>query len=64
MEDKYKAQKKYAKTNIKKLSCSFNKDFVDQFKDACETLGVTQAQIIRQAMQDTIDQVQKKDRKD
>ena len=29
MEDKYKAQKKYAKSNVKKLSCSFNKEFVE-----------------------------------
>lgn len=60
MEDKYKAQKKYAKSNIKKLSCSFNKDFVEQFVEACHALGITQAQVVREAMQNTIDQAQKK----
>lgn len=60
MEDKYKAQKKYAKSNIKKLSCSFNKDFVDEFKEACQTLGVTQSQIVREAMQNTIERAKKR----
>lgn len=63
MEDKYKAQKKYAKSNIKKLSCSFNKDFVDEFKEACQTLGVTQSQIVREAMQNTIERAKKKSEK-
>ncbi len=63
MEDKYKAQKKYAKSNIKKLSCSFNKDFVDEFKKACQTLGVTQSQIVREAMQNTIERAKKESEK-
>lgn len=32
IEDKYKAQKKYAKNNIKKLSCSHPAEFVNQFR--------------------------------
>lgn len=60
MEDKYQAQKKYAKKNIKKLSCSFNKEFVDQFRDACKSLDITQSDVIRQAMQVTIDKANKK----
>lgn len=63
MEDKYKAQKKYAKSNIKKLSCSFNKDFVDEFKEAYQTLGVTQSQIVREAMQNTIERAKKESEK-
>lgn len=59
MEDKYQAQKKYAKKNIKKLSCSFNKEFVDQFRDACKSLDITQSDVIRQVMQETIDKAQK-----
>lgn len=59
MEDKYQAQKKYAKKNIKKLSCSFNKEFVDQFRDACKSLDITQSDVIRQVMQKTIDKAQK-----
>lgn len=55
MQDKYLSQKKYAKNNIKKLSCSFQKDFVDEFKESCKALGITQSEVIRKAMQETID---------
>ncbi len=55
MQDKYLSQKKYAKNNIKKLSCSFQKVFVDEFKQACKSLGLTQSEVIRKAMQETID---------
>lgn len=54
-QDKYTAQKKYAKTHIKKLSCSYQATFVDAFKEACGKLGVTQSEIVRRAMQETID---------
>ena len=54
-QDKYAAQKKYAKNNIKKLSCSFQATFVDEFKEACKILGMTQSEVIRKAMQETID---------
>lgn len=50
-QDKYAAQK-----NIKKLSCSFQATFVDEFKNACSALGVTQAEVIRKSMQETINQ--------
>lgn len=55
MQDKYSPQKKYAKNNIKKLSCSYQAKFVDQFKAACATLGITQSEVIRKAMIDTIE---------
>ena len=48
MDDKYKAQKKYAKSHIKKLSCSYPAEFVDAFRDACNTLGVKQSEVIRE----------------
>lgn len=59
-QDKYVAQKKYAKNNIKKLSCSFQTTFVDDFKNACNKLGVTQAEVIRKTMQEVIDKANKK----
>lgn len=55
MEDKYSAQKKYAKNNIKKLSCSFQGTFVDEFRSACLKLNLKQSNIIRKAMQEIID---------
>lgn len=60
MEDKYIAQKKYAKNNIKKLSCSFQKEFVEQFAQSCKTLNIKQSDVIRQAMQEVIDKAAKK----
>ena len=59
MEDKYAAQKKYAKSNIKKLSGSFPREFVDAFAQACRNQGIKQADIIRRAMQEVIDREEK-----
>ena len=56
MDDKYKAQKKYAKSHIKKLGCSYPAEFVDAFRDACNTLGVKQSEVIREAMNKIIEQ--------
>ena len=46
MEDKYKAQKKYAKSNIKKLSCSYQAEFVDSFREACNKVGIKQVELL------------------
>lgn len=59
MEDKYAAQKKYGKKNIKKLGCSFNKDLVDEFAEACRKLNIKQTDVIKKAMQEVIDQANK-----
>jgi hypothetical protein len=61
IEDKYKAQKKYAKNNIKKLSCSYPAEFVNQFKDAWKKLNIKQAEVIRKTMQQVIDEAEKED---
>lgn len=58
-KDKYKAQKAYAKKNIKKLSCSFQKEFVDEFVQACKTLEIKQTDVIKKAMLETIEQAKK-----
>ncbi len=59
MDDKYKAQKKYAKSHIKKLSCSYPAEFVNAFRDACNTLGVKQSEVIRETMNKIIEQANK-----
>lgn len=59
MEDKYKAQKKYAKKKIKKLSCSYPAEFVEEFRDACNKLNIKQAEVIRKTMQAVIDKANK-----
>lgn len=63
MEDKYKAQKEYAKKNIKKLSCSFPKEFVETFAQACRDQGIKQADVIRSAMNEVINNGKKQQKK-
>ena len=46
--------------HMKSVNTSFKSDFVDEFRAACKTLGVKQADIVRQAMQDTIDRAKGK----
>ncbi len=59
MNDKYKAQKKYAKANIKKLSCSYPSEFVEEFRDACNKLGIKQSEVIRKTMEAVIENAKK-----
>lgn len=47
--------KEWKKKNMKQIKATFKNDFVEEFKEACEKLGITQSDVIRQAMQDTID---------
>lgn len=39
---------------MKKIKVTYKNDFVEEFKEACEKLGITQSDVIRQTMQDTI----------
>lgn len=59
MDDKYKAQKKYAKANIKKLSCSYPSEFVEEFRDTCKKLDIKQSDVIREAMEAVIEKAKK-----
>ncbi len=59
MDDKYKAQKKYAKKHIKKLGCSYPSEFVDDFRDACKKLKIKQSDVIREAMEAVIEKAKK-----
>lgn len=56
-------QKKYMsdwkKENMGSVSVRYKKSFVDQFKQACKELGITQSEIFRKAMQETINKAQK-----
>ena len=58
-------QKKYIqvwqKENMKVISVRYNKDFVEQFKEACQTMGVSQSSVIREAMENLIEQANKKE---
>ena len=60
-ENEYKRD--WKKENMKTVRASFKNDFVDQFKEACKNLGITQADAIREAMNNTIqkaDEISKK----
>lgn len=60
-ENEYKRD--WKKENMKIVRASFKNDFVDQFKEACKILGITQADAIREAMNITIqkaDEIRKK----
>ena len=47
--------KEWKKKNMKQVKATFKNDFVAEFRDACVKLGIKQSDVIRQAMQDTID---------
>ena len=53
--DQAKYMREWAKENMKQLAFRYNKDMVDEFKAACEKLGIKQSEVIRQAMIDTIE---------
>lgn len=62
MDDKskqYKQQNNWIKENCTRVGGTYPKDFAQRFKDACKFLGVSQAEVIRQAMQETIEKAQK-----
>ena len=52
-ENEYKRE--WKKENMKIVKATFKNDFVDQFKNACKSLNITQAEVIRKAMEDTIE---------
>lgn len=61
--DNHFDQKKYIrdwkKENMGSVAARYKKDFVDQFKQACTELGITQSEVFRKAMQETINKAQK-----
>ncbi|BBK22759.1 hypothetical protein [Amedibacterium intestinale] len=52
-ENEYKRE--WKKENMKVVKATFKNDFVIQFKNACKSLNITQAEVIRKAMEDTIE---------
>lgn len=57
-QEKYKAE--WKKKNMSLVGSQFNNEFVDEFKRACKKLKITQADVIRAAMIETIDEAKKK----
>ena len=47
-------QEKWQKEKSGTVLGKYRKEFVDEFKEACKKLGITQSEVIRQAMIETI----------
>lgn len=47
-------QEKYDKENMILVTAKFKKGFVNEFKESCEKLGVTQSSRFRKVMEETI----------
>ena len=51
-QDKYVAE--WKKQNMKYVKAAYRKEFVDQFRKACSVLDISQSEVIRKAMEETI----------
>lgn len=47
--------KDWTKKNMGTVIVKYKKDFVDEFKDACKKLSKSQSEVIRKAMEETIE---------
>lgn len=56
--DDVKYRQEWNKQNMKMVAASYKKEFVDEFKDACKSLGIKQSEVIRKAMEETIEKAE------
>ncbi|MDD5851793.1 hypothetical protein [Galactobacillus timonensis] len=52
--DQIKYQNQWIKENMSEVRERCRNNFVDEFKNACKKLGVSQSDVIKAAMEDTI----------
>lgn len=52
--DPNRYKQKWKKENMKRVNGYYKTEFVDEFKNACTKLGLTQSEVIRVAMKETI----------
>jgi len=52
--------KEWTRKNMATVIAKYKKEFVTEFKDACKTLGITQSEVIRKAMEETIEKAKNK----
>lgn len=57
-QKKYNA--KWRAENMMRVSATYKNEFVLAFREACQKLGISQAEVIRNAMQDAIDHAKNK----
>lgn len=51
---------KWRAENMMRVSATYKNEFVLSFREACQKLGVTQADVIRNAMKEMIDKANRK----
>lgn len=56
-----KAASEWAMKNWKAIAFRFPPEEVEEFKEACKTLGVSQSSVIREAMRQTVQKAQEAD---
>ena len=49
----------WSKQNMKQVKAQYKAGFVAEFKEACATLGISQSEVIRKAMIETIESAKK-----
>lgn len=52
-------KRNWDKENMKHVKASYKAEFVDEFKQACKDLNIKQSDVIRKAMNETIEQASK-----
>lgn len=50
----------WKKKNMKQVKATYKTEFVEEFKEACSKLGISQSDVIREAMKRTIDKAKNK----
>lgn len=52
--DNEKYKQEWKKLNMKQIKATYKSDFVEEFKRACVTLEISQSEVIKKAMMETI----------
>lgn len=52
-------KKEWEKENMALMGARFKKEFVQEFKKACNTLNIKQSDVLRKAMQEVIEKANK-----
>ena len=55
MEKKERPQERYDKANMAMVGAKYKKEFIANFKKACKKLGISQSDVFRKAMLETIE---------
>ncbi len=59
-KNQYSYMYEWQKEKMSAITVKYKKEFVTEFKKACQVLGISQSDVIRQAMTQTIERAQKK----